>query len=50
MRKILLILTLTIALVASACSSDDSWSTGEDGVARLHWFVVDLIRMNYPDP
>lgn|GEM_PF-6114381 len=26
------------------------WSTGEDGVARLHWFVVDLIRMNYPDP
>ncbi|MGZ0220138.1 MAG: hypothetical protein ACKVIY_14110, partial [Acidimicrobiales bacterium] len=31
MRKILLFLTLTVALVASACSSDDSWSTGEDG-------------------
>lgn len=31
MRKILLILTLTIALAASACSSDDSWLTGEDG-------------------
>ncbi|MBT5140730.1 MAG: hypothetical protein HOM37_16895, partial [Acidimicrobiaceae bacterium] len=31
MRRILLFLTLTIALVASACSSDDSWSTSEDG-------------------
>ena len=30
MPKILLILTLTIALAASACSSDDSWFTDED--------------------
>ncbi len=31
MRRTLLLLTLTLALVASACSGDDSWFTGEDG-------------------
>jgi hypothetical protein len=31
MRRTLLLLILTLALVASACSGDDSWFTGSDG-------------------
>jgi hypothetical protein len=26
------------------------WFTGENGVTRLHWFLSDLIRLDYLDP
>ena len=38
----------TLEQASQAEESQWRWFTGEAGVIRLHWFLADLIRLNYP--
>ena len=40
----------TLELASQAEESQWRWFAGEDGVIRLHWFLADLIRLDYPGP
>lgn len=37
----------TLERASQAEAGQWRWSTGEDGIIRLHWFLVDLIRLDY---
>ena len=38
-----------VELANEAETGEPRWFTGEAGLIRLHWFMVDLIRLEYPE-